>query len=263
MSRIHPTAIVDPAASLGAGVEVGPYAVIGEDTVIGDGSKIGPHALVGPHVRMGKHNVIHGHAAVGGAPQDLTWRGEDTWLEMGDANVVREFAQLNRGTLKGDGWTRVGSNNLFMSACHVGHDCRIGDHVIMANNALIAGHVVIEDRAILNGAAAVQQFATVGRHSYVGGLTRVVHDVPPYMVVEGHPSKVRKVNTVGLQRAGYSPGQIEAIRNAYRVIFRTARPRDEVLTELEQSPWVTAEVAYLIAFLRRTGESTAGRALQA
>ncbi|MSR74708.1 MAG: acyl-ACP--UDP-N-acetylglucosamine O-acyltransferase [Planctomycetes bacterium] len=262
MSSIHPTALVHPDAKLGMDVAIGPYAVIGEDTIIGEGSSIGPHAMVGPHVHMGAHNVIHGHAAVGGAPQDLTWKGEITWLAMGDHNVVREFAQINRGTLKGDGWTRVGSHNLLMSCCHVGHDCVLGDYVVMANNALLAGHVVIEDRAILNGAAAVQQFATVGKHSYVGGLTRVVHDVPPFMVVEGHPSKVRKVNTVGMQRAGYSSGQMEAIREAYRTIFRTARPRSEILTEIEQSPYLTAEVAYLVAFLRRSERSAAGRALQ-
>ena len=262
MSNIHPTAVVHPDAQIGSDVTIAPFAVIGEDTVIGAGSQIGPHAVVGPHVRMGSNNSVHSHAAVGGAPQDLTWKGEVTWLSLGDNNVIREFAQLNRGTLKGDGWTRVGSHNLLMSCCHVAHDCVLGDHVIMANNVLIAGHVVIEDRAILNGAAAVQQFATIGKHSCVGGLTRVVHDVPPFMVVEGHPSKVRKVNTVGLQRAGYSLGQMEAIRDAYRTIFRTARPRSEILDEIERSPYLTAEVAYLVAFLRRSERSAAGRALQ-
>lgn len=262
MSTIHPTAVVHPDAQLGDGVSIGPFAVIHEDCVVGAGTSIGAHAVIGPHTRLGARNTIHSHAAVGGAPQDLSWKGEVTWLELGDDNTVREFAQLNRGTLKGDGWTRIGSHNLLMACCHVAHDCVLGNHVIMANNALIAGHVAIEDHAILNGAAAVQQFATIGKYSYVGGLTRVVHDVPPFMVVEGHPSKVRKVNTVGLQRAGFSPGQTEAIREAYRTIFRTARPRSEILTEIEQSPYLTAEVAYLVAFLRRSERSAAGRALQ-
>jgi UDP-N-acetylglucosamine acyltransferase len=172
---------------------------------------------------------------------------------------VREFVTVNRGTSKGDGYTRVGNGNLLMACCHVAHDCVLGDHVIMANNALLAGHVIVEDRAIINGAAGVQQFTTIGRLAYVGGLTRIVHDVPPFMVVEGNPSKVRKVNTVGLRRAGYTDEQVAALKEAHRRIFRSRRPRAEILAEIERDPAVTPEVQDLCRFLRRMERGHSGR----
>ncbi len=259
---IHPTAVVDPSAELGPGVTVGPYAIVEGAVMIGEGCSIGPHAIIGCYTRMGARNVIHGHAAVGVEPQDLSFKGEPTWLVMGDENRVREFATLNRGTLKGDGSTKIGNRNLFMSCSHVAHDCTIGDGVILANNVLLAGHVVVHDRAILNGAAGVQQFATIGRCSYVGGLTRIVHDVPPFMVVEGHPSKVRKVNTVGLQRNGFGAAAIESLRLAHRKLFRSLRPKSEVIDEIQSHAEVTPEVHELCEFLRRMERGRNGRSLE-
>lgn len=262
-SMIHPTAMVHPTADLGPGVEIGPYAVVHERCVVGAGTHLGAYAVIGPNVRMGRENRIWHHASVGSDPQDLSYAGEDTTLVMGDANGVREFVTLNRGTRKGDGITRIGSHCLFMACCHVAHDCVIGDHVVMANNVLLAGHVVVEDRAIINGAAGVQQFSTIGRLSYVGGLTRIVHDVPPFMVVEGNPSKVRKVNTVGLERNDFSEPQIEALREAFRRVFRSRRPRSEILSEVESDPGLTPEVAELCRFLRRMEQGRMGRSREA
>lgn len=256
---VHQTAVIHPTAQLGVGVEIGPYAVVNEKTVIGDESVIGPGAVIGPNTHMGARNLIFAHAAVGSDPQDLTYEGEETFLVMGDGNRVREYVTVNRGTHKGDGYTRVGNQNLLMACCHVAHDCLVGDYVILANNVLLAGHVTVEDRAIVNGAAGVQQFSTIGRLSYVGGLTRIVHDVPPFMVVEGNPSKVRKVNTVGLQRNGLIATQISALREAHRKIFRSRRPRTEILEEIEAGLNITPEVAELCSFLRRVERGRSGR----
>jgi UDP-N-acetylglucosamine acyltransferase len=260
---IHATAVVHPSAELDQGVEVGPYAVIEANTTIGAGTRVGPGAVIGPNTRMGAENVVYQHASVGADPQDLTYRGEETFLVVGDRNRIREFVTVNRGTHKGDGFTRVGNGNLLMACCHVAHDCLLGDHVVMANNALLAGHVTVEDRAIINGAAAVQQFTTIGRLSYVGGLTRIVHDVPPFMIVEGNPSKVRKVNTVGLRRNGYTEEQISALREAHRRIYRSRRPRAQILDELEASAELTPEVAELSRFLRRVERGSRGRSREA
>ncbi len=251
--------MVHPTAELGRDVRIGPYAVVGEGAVIGDGCQVDSFAVIGPSTWLGKNNHIHHHAAVGTDAQDLSYTGEDSYLVMGDDNAVREFVTINRGTAKGDCYTRVGSNNLLMACSHVAHDCLIGDHVVLANNVLLAGHATVEDHAILNGAAAVQQFSTIGKMSYVGGLTRIVHDVPPFMVVEGNPSKVRKVNTVGLQRSGYGDEQIAALREAHRRLFRSRRPRSEVLSEIEAEPGHPAEVEELCGFLRRVERGHRGR----
>lgn len=259
-TEIHPTAVVHRTARLGAGVKVGPYTIIHEETELGDGTRVGSSCSVGPFTRLGAENEVHHHASVGGDPQDRLHKGEKTWLVAGDRNQFREFTTINRGTMKSDGYTRIGSGNLFMACSHVAHDCIIGDRVVMANNALIAGHVVIEDGAILNGAAGVQQFTTIGRMAYIGGLTRIVHDVPPFMIVEGNPAKVWKVNIVGLQRNGFSEDQVTALREAHRLIFRSRRPRSEILDELEGAPGVTPEVGELVAFLRRTDRGANGRA---
>ncbi|MCB9833329.1 MAG: acyl-ACP--UDP-N-acetylglucosamine O-acyltransferase [Planctomycetes bacterium] len=256
---IDSTARIHPSARLGRNVKVGAYTVIGANAVIGDGTDLRSHVTIGPNTTIGRNNTIHPYASVGGDPQDLSWHGEETYLVMGDRNVVRENVTINRGTSKGDGFTRIGNGNLIMACAHVAHDCLLGDHIVMANNVLLAGHVIIEDRAILNGASAVHQFTTIGHLAYVGGLTRIVQDVPPYMIVEGNPSKVRKVNIVGLQRLGFDDDRIRALKNAYRTIFRSRQPRAEVISQLEQAGNVTPEVLELIEFLRRTDRGRHGR----
>ncbi|HYC78112.1 MAG TPA: acyl-ACP--UDP-N-acetylglucosamine O-acyltransferase [Planctomycetota bacterium] len=259
-TRIHPTAVIDPSAEIGPGCDVGPYAVVRAGVQMGANCRIGAWSSVGPWVRLGRDNTVYDHAAVGGDPQDKSWRGEPTWLVLGDGNQVREFATLNRGTSKGDGVTRIGNRNLFMACSHVAHDCTVGDGCVFANNVLLAGHVFVEDGAILNGAAGVQQFTTVGRLAYVGGLTRIVHDVPPYMIVEGNPAKVRKPNVVGMQRAGVPEERIAAVREAHRMLFRSKRPQSEVLDELVGRADASPETLELVAFLRRVEKGANGRA---
>lgn len=256
---IDPTARIDATARIGTNVEIGPYCVVGPNSVVGDGTVLKSHCVVGQNTTLGRNNTVHPFATVGGDPQDLLWHGEETWLVVGDRNVFREGCTVNRGTLKGDGYTRVGNDNLIMACAHIAHDCCLGDHIVMANNVLLAGHVIVEDRAILNGAAGVHQFTTIGRLAYVGGLTRIVQDVPPYMIVEGHPSSIRKVNVVGLQRLGYSEDHIGVLKEAYRQLFRSPRPRSEVMAELEQKTDNTPEVLDLLAFLRRTERGRHGR----
>lgn len=258
-ATVDPTARVHAGAVLGKGVRIGPFCVVERDVVLGEGTRLVSHCTVGPNTTLGKDNVVYPFAAVGGDPQDLLWRGEETFLVCGDKNTFREGVTVNRGTPKGDGFTRLGSGNLIMANAHIAHDCLLGDGTILANNVLLAGHVVVEDRAILNGAAGVHQFTTIGKLAYVGGLSRIVQDVPPFMIVEGHPSEVRKVNIVGLQRHGYSEDAITALKNAHRDLFRARRPRADVLTELERHPETPPEVAELCAFLRRIERGKFGR----
>ncbi|MEE9394671.1 MAG: acyl-ACP--UDP-N-acetylglucosamine O-acyltransferase [Planctomycetota bacterium] len=258
-NTVDPSARLHPSVTLGKNVVIGPFCSIAENSSVGDGTVLKSHVAIGPNTSIGCNNTFYPHSAVGGDPQDLQWHGEETFLVMGDRNVVRESATINRGTPKGDGCTRVGNGNLLMACSHIAHDCVLGDHVVLANNALLAGHVVVEDRATLNGSAAVHQFTTIGRLAYVGGLTRIVQDVPPFMIVEGHPSKVRKVNVVGLQRNGFSAERIAKIKAAYRAIFRASGLRSEILAELEADANESPEVNELVEFLLRVDRGRHGR----
>ena len=257
-TRIHDTAVIAEGAELGAEVSVGPYTVIGPCVRIGDGTRIGPQVVIDGVTTIGEDNHVLGQANIGGAPQDLTYEDEPTQVEIGNRNTIREFVTINRGTLKGGGLTRIGSDCLLMACSHVAHDCELGDHVLLANNVLLAGHVKVGDGAILNGAAAAHQFVTVGLNAYVGGLTRVIHDVPPFMILEGHPARVRKVNIIGLQRAGLSEEEIVEVRAAFRRIFRSGEPRQRVLCELEESE-PGPNVRLLIEALRRAELGHKGR----
>ena len=257
-TQIHETAVVAPGAELGEDVSIGPYSLIGPRVRIGDRTRIGPQVVIDGVTRIGCDNQIIGQASIGAVPQDLTYEDEPTMVELGDRNAVREFVTINRGTVKGGGVTRIGNDCLLMACCHVAHDCQLDDGVLLANNVLLAGHVKVGERAILNGAAAAHQFVTVGRQAYVGGLTRLVHDVPPFMIVEGHPARVRKVNVVGLERAERSREEIDAVRAAFRRIFRSGEPRQRVLSEIEQSE-MSPLVDELVQSLRRTEIGYSGR----
>lgn len=260
---IDRTAHVHPEAKLGRDVEVGPFAVIGPNVEIGDGTRIGPHCIVEGHTVIGRNNWLVGHVSLGGPPQDISYRGEPTRLRVGDNNTFREFVTVNVGTAKGDGITIIGSKCLFMACSHVGHDCIVGDGVIMVNNALIGGHVLVEDRAIINGAAAITQFATIGALAYIGGLTRIVQDVPPFMIIEGHPAKVRGINLIGLKRSGASEQTIDALKDAHRMIYRSGKLHSEAFAELECRPDPTPEVTHLIQFLKNKQKGKNGRAREA
>lgn len=257
-TQIHETAVIHPGAEIGRDVHIGPYCVIGARVKIGDRTRIGPQVIIDGVTSIGEDNVIFGQASLGAAPQDLSYKDEPTCLEIGDRNTIREFVTINRGTVKGGGVTVVGSDALLMACSHVAHDCEVGDRALLANSVLLAGHVQVGEDAILNGSAAAHQFVTVGRGAYVGGLSRVIHDVPPYLILEGHPARIRKVNVIGLQRAGYSMEEIQPLREAFRDIYRTGEPRARSLQRLA-SQELSPLVAELVDFLRKTELGAKGR----
>jgi UDP-N-acetylglucosamine acyltransferase len=258
MTQIHPTAVIAKGAELGQDVTIGPYSVIGGRVRIGEGTLIGPQVVIDGVTTIGRENRFLGQANIGGAPQDLSYEGEPTQLSIGDRNTVREFVTINRGTLKGGGVTRVGNDCLFMACSHVAHDCEIGDGVQLGNNVLLAGHVAVGKNAIVNGAAAAHQFVTIGRNAYVGGLTRVIQDVPPFMILEGHPARVRKVNVIGLERAGIPPEEIHELRQAFRRLFRSDETRSRGLAQVEAEA-KSALVRELVQAMRETELGQKGR----
>lgn len=239
---IHPTAVVDPGAELAPDVEVGPFAVIGPGVRIASGTRIGPHTVIGGPTDIGRDNRIFQFASVGEDPQDKKYGGEPTRLVIGDRNVVREYATLHRGTVQDEGVTRVGNDNLFMAYSHVAHDCRIGDNVIMANAASLAGHVEVGEWAILGGFTIVHQFSRIGAHSFCAMGSVVSRDVPPYVLVGGHPAEPRGVNAEGLRRRGFTQESISGIKRAYRLLYLSGRRLDEALAVMRAmgSPEVDA-----------------------
>jgi len=246
---IHPTAVIDPGAILAPGVEVGPFAVIGAGVEIGAGTRIGPHAVLRGPTRIGRDNRIFQFASVGEDPQDMKYGGEQTRLEIGDRNQIREFTTIHRGTVQDQGVTRIGSDNLFMAYIHVAHDCRIGDHVIMANAASLGGHVQIADWAILGGFTIVHQFCRIGPHSFCAMGSVLTKDVPPYVTVGGHPAAPHGINREGLLRRGFSDAAITAIKRAYRAIYLANLKLDEALERVRALAAVTPEVAPLADFI--------------
>jgi UDP-N-acetylglucosamine acyltransferase len=260
-ARIDPSAHVDPSATLADGVEVGPFAWVGPKVALGPGTVVMHHGSVHGWTRMGAGNRVWPYACVGGDPQDLLYRGEEVWLEVGDRNVFREGCTVSRGTMKEQGLTRIGSDCLLMACSHVGHDCVLGNGIILANAALLAGHCHLEDRSIVSGGAAVTHFTTIGRMAFVGGLSRIIMDVPPYMTVEGHPARVIKVNVLGMERAKIPADRVKAVRQAFRELWRSDQlVREKTLDRLEQQEGATEEVIYLAGFLRRQMAGKQGRA---
>ena len=262
---IHSTAVIDKTAQLDSTVEVGPYAVIGAHVHIDAGSVVEAHASVKGPSFIGKRNVISSFAAVGGDPQDVSYKGEPTELHIGDDNKIREYATLQRGTLKTDGKTIIGNGNLFMAYTHVAHDCRIGNHVIMANVATLGGHVEIEDHATLGGLVAVQQFCRIGAYCYVGGMSGVSLDVPPYMLIEGTRNQLRVIglNRVGLKRNGFSRATLSQLDKAFRILFRSPELLlQDALQRAEAEAEGCAEVLHLIEFIRLSSSGVVRRAME-
>jgi UDP-N-acetylglucosamine acyltransferase len=237
---IHPTAIIHPGAVVAADVQVGPYAIIGEHVAIGPGCWVGPHAVIEGWTEIGRDNRIFQFASVGAIPQDLKFRGEQSWLRIGDRNTIREFVTMHRGTADGGGETVVGHDNLFMAYAHVAHDCRVGNRVILANGATLAGHVQVDDHAILGGLSAAHQFTRIGCHVMVSGGAMVAQDIPPYTIAQGDRARTIGLNLIGLQRRGFSEETIRGIKRAYKMIFRSGMrledALDKVAAEVESSP---------------------------
>jgi UDP-N-acetylglucosamine acyltransferase len=252
-STIHPTAIVSPGAQLGDGVNVGPYAIVGERVRLGDNVTIGPHAVIDGDTVLGEGCVVYCHASIGAKSQDLKDTGAGGKLVIGKACVFREFVTINTGTPDGGGVTSMGDRNFLMAYTHVAHDCHLGNNIVMANVATLAGHVTIEDFVGLGGLVAVHQFVKIGRNVFVGGGTVVPMDIAPFMkATHGNNPRARIIglNTIGLERRGFKPETIDAIRRAYRIIWRSKKLRAEALEQAQAELGGVPEVAYLIDFIR-------------
>lgn len=248
---IHESALVHPSAEVRPGVEIGPFAIIGPEVRIGENTRIGPRVLIEKDTTVGRDCRIANGAVLGTDPQDLKYEGERTFLQVGDRTVIREFATLNRGTAAA-GKTIVGSDCLLMAYCHVAHDCEIGNHVIISNATNMAGHVAIEDWAIVSGLVAIHQFVRIGAHAFVGGGSRIPQDVPPYCKVAGNPSpKLYGLNTVGLERQGFSTDVRRRLKTAYRILFQSGLNRSRAIAQVEADPTLRdPEVGYFIDFIR-------------
>lgn len=247
---IDPRAVIDPAAELDEGVEVGPFSVIGSGVQVGKGTVIGPHVVIRGQTRIGENNKIFQFASVGEDPQDKKYAGEETWLEIGDNNVIREFVTINRGTAQDRGVTRIGKDNLLMAYTHLAHDCWLGDHTILANAASLGGHVTIGDYAILGGFTTVHQFCQVGAHSFCGMGSAVGKDLPPYVMVSGHPAKPHGINREGLSRRGFSEETILQIKRAYKLLYRSHKRVEEAIHAIQELSGKTPELDVLVDFLR-------------
>ncbi len=251
MTHIHPTAVIEDGAAIGEKATVGAYSIIGPEVTLGDGVAVGPHVVVGGRTTVGANAKIYPFACIGLEPQDLKYRGEPSRLEIGANTVIREHVTMNPGTEGGGMVTRVGNNCLFMVGAHVAHDCQIGDHVILVNNATLAGHVTIDDWAILGGLSASHQFTRIGRHAMVGGMTGVEHDVIPYGSVMGNRARLQGLNIVGLKRRGFSRETIHALRNAYRLLFAQEGTMAERLEDVAELFSDYEPVMEIVDFIRR------------
>jgi len=246
---IDPRAVVDPQARLDEGVEVGPFCIIGPGVEIGAGSVIGPHVVIRGPTRMGRDNRVYQFASIGDDPQDKKYAGEPTRLEIGDGNVFREFCTINRGTAQDQGLTRIGSHNWIMAYVHIAHDCNIGDHTIFANGASLAGHVDVEDYAILGGFTLVHQFCRVGSHSFSAMGSVVAKDIPPFVMVAGHPAAPHGINGEGLKRRGFTSDSIRSIRRAYKVLYRSGLTLNSAREQIGRMVLQSPEIRPLHEFL--------------
>lgn len=245
---IHPTAVVSSKAEIAADAEIGPYVVIDGAVRVGSGTRILPHAYLTGWTEIGANNEIHAGAALGGAPQDKAYAGQETYLRIGDRNIIREHVQIHRGTAAGSA-TVIGDDNFLMANSHVGHNCRLGSNIILANGALLAGHVEVGNNVFISGNCVVHQFVRIGGYALMRGLSGTSRDVPPYALIDWQHT-VRGVNVVGLQRAGFDEKRIRAIRNAFRVLFRKGRNLALAVREIEESNSTDTDVSVLLDFIK-------------
>lgn len=253
---IHPTALVSPRAELGDNVTIGPYAIVGDRCVLADGCVLEPRAVLERNVRLGPRVSVGVGTVVGGDPQDLKYKGEETWVDIGEGTRIREYSTINRGTAQSFK-TTVGKHCFLMSYVHLAHDCHVGDGVIISNATQLAGHVVVEDRAILSGLSAVHQFVKIGKHSFIGGCSRVAKDVPPFIKAVGNPVKLYGLNSVGLQRSGFTEEVVRELKRAYRLFFRSelnvSQAMERARTELQPFPEVEHFLSFIEASQRGVG----------
>ena len=234
MTRIHASAVVDSQAEIASDVEIGPNSVIGPHVKIDAGSKIGSHTVIEGYTMIGKENVFAHFAAIGGAPQDMKYRGEPTQLIIGDRNTIREFTTIHTGTSQDEGITRIGNDNWIMAYVHIAHDCQIGNNTIFSSNAQIAGHVHVNDWAIMGGMSGVHQFVRIGQHAMLGGASALVQDIPPFVIAAGDKASPHGINLEGLKRRGFSSETISALRQAYKVLYKDGLSFEEAKAEIHK-----------------------------
>lgn len=246
---IHPTAVIHPAAQIGDDCEIGPFCVIGEHVVLGPRCRLHSHVVIDGHTTLGAENVIYPFASIGLKTQDLKWKGGVTRTEIGDRNTFRENVTIHSATSNG-GVTRIGSDNHILAYCHIAHDCVVGNHVIMSNVGTLAGHVTVEDYAVVGGLAAVHQFCRIGKMSIIGGCSKVVQDVPPFMLADGNPATTRTINKVGMERNGVCDEAQSAMRQAYKILFREGLTISNALAKIEAELPHLPEIIHLVQFVR-------------
>jgi UDP-N-acetylglucosamine acyltransferase len=249
MALIHPTAVIHPGARIGADCQIGPFCVIGEHVVLGPGCLLHSHVVIDGHTTLGRENEIFPFASIGLKTQDLKWKGGTTRTVIGDGNTFRENVTIHSATNDGDA-TVVGSNNNVLAYGHIAHDVQLGNHIVMSNLATLAGHVVVEDHAIVGGLAAVHQFCRIGRMSIIGGCSKVVQDIPPFMLADGNPAETRTLNKVGLERNGVSEEAQAALKQAHRLLFRDKLTISNALLRIEAEVPLLPEVKHLLEFVR-------------
>jgi UDP-N-acetylglucosamine acyltransferase len=248
---IHPLAIVDPGAKLGKDVQIGAFSIIGAGVEIGSGTWIGPHVVINGSTRIGSENRIYQFSSLGEAPQHLGYKGEPTWLEIGDRNIIREYCTLNRGSAGGGGVTRLGHDNFIMAYCHLAHDCQVGNRTIFANGTSLAGHVRVEDQVIFGGFSMIHQFCRVGAHAMTGISTVTFKDIPPYLLVAGNTAVPHGLNVRGLKRRNFSEQTIEALRQAYKLVYKSGLRLSEATEQLAQMA-ANPEVRHFLDFIKQS-----------
>jgi UDP-N-acetylglucosamine acyltransferase len=250
---------IDPRAEIGDDVSIGPYCVIGPNVKIGHGTRLENGVTLVGHVTLGQHNHLFPGVVIGAEPQDVSYRGSDTRVVIGDHNIFREGVTINRASEKEDGVTRIGSYNFLMACCHVAHDCKMGDHIIMANATLLGGHVHVYDHATLSGGIGVHHFTTIGRYAFIAGLARVIHDVPPFMLCEGHPARPRCINVVALKRNDFTNEAIHFLSEAHRLLYRAKVGLDHAREILRSNNQLVPAVNELLGFIQVQQEGKHGR----
>jgi UDP-N-acetylglucosamine acyltransferase len=250
--NIHSTAIVHPKAQIAEGVSIGPYSVIGEQVTIGRDTRIASHVLIEGWTTIGERNQLHSFSCIGTPPQDVGYKNEETYLIIGNDNVIREFATVHRATKKADRKTEIGNKNYLMAYSHVAHDCKLGNSIIMANSAGLAGHITIEDYAILGGIVGVHQHVRIGAYAMIGGQSAIVQDIPPYVSAAGNRAQLYGLNTIGLKRKGFSDEVISDLKKAYKIIFRSGMTIDEAIKKVADEFPGCKEVNYFVDFMRHS-----------
>jgi len=249
--QIHQTAIVDPTAELGTGTVIGPYCVIGPEVVLGSSCWLQHHVTLCGPTRAGLANKFYAYCSIGQQTQDLKYQGEPTYLEIGDENTFREFVTVNRSTT-GEGKTKVGSRGNFLAYSHIGHDCTVGDEVVFSNNGTLAGHVQVGDNAVMGGLTAVHQFCRIGHFAITGGCSKIVQDVPPFMIADGNPAKIRGINLVGMERKGVPPETVKLVKEAFRIIYRSKYNTAQALEAIRSQLPVTDEIKLITDFIENS-----------